>query len=161
MVNSNGLVADWLDDAKKNAGWLIVLGVVTVIAGFFSLVMPWASGVGVAFVVGFALLVGGAARLVAAFSAGSFGRGTLAFIGGALCLLAGVIMVARPGSGLAVLTLMLGSYLIVDGIFGAVQARRVRSLRKRDNRPCGGPDRARRATRSMPPKKVSFPGRGS
>ena len=84
MVNSNGLVADWLDDAKKNAGWLIVLGVVTVIAGFFSLVMPWASGVGVAVFVGFALVVGGVARLIAAFSAGSFGRGTLAFIDDAL-----------------------------------------------------------------------------
>ena len=48
MVISNGIVAGWLEDAKKNAGWLIALGVVTVIAGFFSLVMPWASGVGVA-----------------------------------------------------------------------------------------------------------------
>jgi len=126
MVNSGGIVADWLDDAKKNAGWLIVLGVVTVIAGFFALVMPWASGVGVALFVGFALVVGGVARLIGAFSAGSFGRGTLAFIGGALTLLAGVIMVARPGSGLAALTLMLGSYLIVDGIFGAVLAFQVR-----------------------------------
>jgi uncharacterized membrane protein HdeD (DUF308 family) len=126
MVNSGGIVADWLDDAKKNAGWLIVLGVVTVIAGFFALVMPWASGVGVALFVGLALVVGGVARLIGAFSAGSFGRGTLAFIGGALCLLAGVIMVARPGSGLAALTLMLGSYLIVDGIFGAVLAFQVR-----------------------------------
>jgi uncharacterized membrane protein HdeD (DUF308 family) len=126
MVISKGLVADWLEDARKNAGWLIALGALTVIAGFFSLVMPWASGVGVAVFVGFALVVGGVARLMAAFSAGSFGRGTLAFIGGALCVLAGVIMVARPGSGLAALTLMLGSYLIVDGIFGAVLAFQVR-----------------------------------
>ena len=127
MVISNGRVADWLDDAKKNAGWLIVLGVVTVIAGFLALVMPWASGVGVTLFVGLAFVVGGVARLIGAFSAGSFGRGTLAFIGGALTLLAGVIMVARPGSGLAALTLMLGSYLIVDCIFGAVLAFQVRS----------------------------------
>lgn len=126
MVISEGIVSGWLEDAKKNAGWLIVLGVVTVIAGFFALVMPWASGVGVALFVGLALVVGGVARLIGAFSAGSFGRGTLAFIGGALTLLAGVIMVARPGSGLAALTLMLGSYLIVDGIFGAVLAFQVR-----------------------------------
>ena len=61
-----------------------------------------------------------------AFGAGSFGRGTLAFIGGALCTLAGLLMVARPGVGLATLTLMLGAYLLVDGIFGAVLAFHVR-----------------------------------
>ena len=116
----------WAEDAKKNAGMIIVLGVVTAIAGFLALVMPWAGGVGTVVFVGFAMLVGGIARMVAAFSAGSFGRGTLAFIGGALAVLAGAIMVARPGVGLAVLTLMVGAYLLVDGIFGAVLAFQVR-----------------------------------
>ena len=126
METMRETVTGWAEDAKKNAGWIVVLGVVTVIAGFLSLVMPWAGGVGVTVFVGFALMVGGIARVVAAFSAGSFGRGTLAFIGGALCLLAGVIMVARPGAGLAALTLMVGAYLLVDGIFGAVLAFQVK-----------------------------------
>ena len=122
MGNINEELTGWASDAKKNAGVIIVLGVVTVIAGFFALVMPWASGVGVTVFVGLAMIVGGVARLIAAFSAGSFGRGTLAFIGGALSLLAGTILVARPGFGLATLTLMLGAYLLVEGIFGAVLA---------------------------------------
>ena len=116
----------WAENAKKNAGWIIVLGVLTVITGFLALLAPWTSGVGMTFLVGFALVVGGVARLIGAFSAGSFGRGTLAFIGGALSLLAGVLMVARPGVGLATLTLMLGAYLLVDGIFGAVLAFQVK-----------------------------------
>jgi len=116
----------WAENAKKNAGWIIVLGVLTVITGFLALLAPWTSGVGMTFLVGFALVVGGVARLIGAFSAGSFGRGTLAFIGGALSLLAGVLMVARPGVGLATLTLMLGAYLLVDGIFGAVLSFQVR-----------------------------------
>ena len=126
MEDVKETLAGWAEDAKKNAGMIIALGVVTVIAGFLALVMPWAGGVGVVFMVGFALIVGGVARLIAAFSAGSFGRGTLAFIGGALTLLAGVLMVARPGVGLATLTLMLGAYLLVDGIFGAVLAFQVK-----------------------------------
>ena len=117
---------DWAEHARKNAGMIILLGVVTAVAGFLAVVMPWAGGVGVVVLVGFAMLVGGIARMVAAFGAGSFGRGTLAFIGGALTLLAGAIMVARPGTGLAVLTLMLGAYLLVDGIFGTVLAFQVR-----------------------------------
>ena len=35
-------------------------------------------------------------------------------------------MVGRPGIGLATLTLMLGAYLVVDGVFGAVLAFQVR-----------------------------------
>lgn len=126
MEDMRETLTGWAEDAKKNAGMIIILGVLTVIAGFLSLVMPWASGVGVAFVVGFAMVIGGVARLVGVFQAGSFGRGTLAFIGGALTLLAGVILVARPGVGLATLTLMLGAYLLVDGIFGAVLALQVK-----------------------------------
>jgi len=119
-------LGEWVEDARKNAGLIVFLGVLTVVAGFLSLVMPWASGVGVTVVVGAALAIGGVARLVGTFHAGSFGRGTLGFIGGALTLVAGVVLAARPGFGLATLTLMLGSYLLVDGIFGAVLAFQIR-----------------------------------
>ena len=116
----------WAERVKKNPGTIVVLGIVTMIAGILSLAMPWASGVGVAMFVGFAMLLGGIARLIAAFHAGSFGSGTLAFLGGGLTFLAGVILIARPATGLAVLTLMLGGFLLVDGIFGAVLAFQVR-----------------------------------
>ena len=122
MESARESSSGWAENAKKNAGLIVFLGVLTVIAGFFSLVMPWASGVGVTLAVGVALAIGGAARLVGAFHAGSFGLGALAFIGGALTLVAGVILFARPGFGLATLTLMLGAYLLADGIFGALLA---------------------------------------
>jgi len=126
MDNVRDALTGWAENAKRNAGMIILLGVITAIAGFLALVMPWAGGIGVTVFVGFALMVGGVARIMAAFNAGSFGRGALAFIGGALCLLAGAVMVARPGVGLATLTLMLGAYLLVDCIFGAVLAFQVR-----------------------------------
>ena len=116
----------WLENAKQNAGLLAAMGVLTVLAGILSLAWPWASGIGVTIVIGVALLVGGVARLVGVFSAGSFGRGVLASIGAALSPLAGVILIVRPGLGLATLTLMLGSFLLVDGIFGAVLSFHVR-----------------------------------
>ncbi len=84
MVTASETMAGWLNDAKKNAGRMRMFGVIAVIAGFLALAMPWASGVGVAVTVGVALIVGGMARLAGAFSAASFGRGTLAFIGAAL-----------------------------------------------------------------------------
>ena len=40
--------------------------------------------------------------------------------------MAGVILTGRPGLGLATLTLLLGGYLVVDGISGAILAFHVR-----------------------------------
>jgi len=126
MANVKEAVSDWSHEVKKNAGWLVALGVVTVIAGVLSVGSPLASGLAVAFIIGIAMTIGGVARTIAAFSAGSFGQGTLAFIGGILTFVAGLIVVARPGIGLATLTLMLGGYLLVDGMSGAVLAFQVR-----------------------------------
>jgi uncharacterized membrane protein HdeD (DUF308 family) len=119
-------MAGWLEAASQNAGRLTMFGVIAVIAGVLALAMPWASGVGVAITIGVALLFGGTARLIGAFSAGSFGRGALAFIGAALTLLAGAIMVVQPGWGLATLTLMLGAFLLADGVSGALLAFQVK-----------------------------------
>ena len=119
-------VSGWAQSAAKNAGWLIALGVVTAIAGFLTIASPLAAGLGVAFIVGVAMTIAGVARTVGAFSAGSFGQGALAVIGGILSFVAGVIIAARPGLGLEVLSLMLGAYLLVDGVSGAVLAFHVR-----------------------------------
>jgi len=113
---------NWLAEAKKNAGWLVGLGVLTVIAGFLAVAAPLASGLGVAVFVGAAVLVGGTARLIASFKAESFGQGAIAVLGGALAVIAGLIMMARPGLALATMTLMLAVYLLVDGVFGAIVA---------------------------------------
>jgi uncharacterized membrane protein HdeD (DUF308 family) len=85
-----------------------------------------ASGLGIVVFIGIAMAIAGVARTIGAFSAGSFGQGTLAFIGGILTFGAGLILTARPGIGLATLTLMIGGYLLVDGISSAVLAFQVR-----------------------------------
>lgn len=126
MENVREAIGDWAQEAHKHAGWIVALGVVTVIAGVLAIASPFLSGASISVFLGIAMVVGGVARLMGAFRAGSFGRGTLAFIGGALTLLFGLIMVFRPGVGLATMTLMLGVYLLVDGIFGTVLAFQVK-----------------------------------
>ena len=119
-------IGSWAQKAAKNAGWIVALGVLTVIAGFMAMGSPLASGLVVVVFIGVAMAIGGVARTIGAFSAGSFGQGTLAFIGGMLTVGAGLILAARPGIGLATLTLLLGGYLLVDGISSAVLAFHVR-----------------------------------
>ena len=63
MENVRETLTGWAEDAKKNAGMITVLGVVTAIAGILSLVMPWAGGVGFAAFAGFSMIsIGSAAR---------------------------------------------------------------------------------------------------
>ena len=52
-------------------------------------------------------------------------RGTLAFLGGILTFVAGVVSSSGPASG-GELTLALGIYLLVDGVSGTILAFRVR-----------------------------------
>lgn len=122
-------VSSWAQRAATNAGWLIALGVLTVFAGFAAVLSPLGAGLGLSVLLGIAMAIAGIARTVGAFNAGSFGQGALAFIGGILAFVAGVIMVARPGLGLEVLTLMLGAYLLADGISGAILAFNVRPVK--------------------------------
>lgn len=126
MPQVTGALQDWVEDTKKNANTIVLLGVLTSVCGFFSLVLPWIAGLSVSMLIGFVFVLGGIARLIASFSAGSFGRGTIAFIGAALTVIVGVILVTRPGFGLAALTMILGVYLMMDGIFGALLAFQLR-----------------------------------
>jgi len=128
MENVRDVVSGWIHEAQKNAGWLVALGVLTVIAGILALASPLLSGLTVVVLIGVALAIGGVARTIAAFSAGSFGQGALAFIGGILTFAAGLILGAQPGIGLATLTLMFGGYLLIDGISSAVLAFHVRPV---------------------------------
>jgi uncharacterized membrane protein HdeD (DUF308 family) len=128
MENIKAAIGDWTHDVKRNAGWLVALGVLTILAGILSMGYPWATGLGVTVVIGFVMVIAGIARTVAAFHAGSFGQGALAFLGAILTLVGGVVLVTRPGIGLASLTLMLGIYLLIDGIAGAVLAFKVKPV---------------------------------
>jgi uncharacterized membrane protein HdeD (DUF308 family) len=126
MENIREAAGNWAHEAKRNAGWLMALGGVTVITGVLAIGSPMASGLAVAFFIGVAMTIGGVARTVSAFTAASFGQGALAFIGGILTLGAGLILAARPGIGLATLTLLVGGSLAVDGIAGIILAFRMR-----------------------------------
>jgi uncharacterized membrane protein HdeD (DUF308 family) len=116
------MVQAWLQQAKKNAGWLVFLGVVEVVAGILAIIGPLVAGLAVAVVVGFMLLVGGGARLVGAFKAQSFGGGALTFLWGLLLVVTGFHFVTRPGLGLESLTLVVTVVLFADGILRVILA---------------------------------------
>lgn len=105
-----------------------ILGVITIIMGVLAISAPLITGLSIALLVGLLVLVGGVARMVWAFHAGSVGKGMLRFIIGGLTLLCGMAMVTDPILASGVLTIILAIYLAIDGVFEIATAFKVRPL---------------------------------
>ena len=120
---SNGT---WIEEAKKNTGLLIFLGVLTVILGFIAIGAPMITGVAVSIMVGALLFIAGIAQVVHAFKSGQWGTGILGTLIGVLGVIAGLLMMFRPVTGLLTITLMLAIYFIVDGIFEIIASFKIK-----------------------------------
>jgi uncharacterized membrane protein HdeD (DUF308 family) len=96
----------WLASAKKNAGMIMLFGVVEVVLGVLSLAAPAIAGGAITVMIGFVLLFGGIARLFGAFLADSFGSGALTFVWGLILAATGFHFLVHPVLGLATLGLV-------------------------------------------------------
>jgi uncharacterized membrane protein HdeD (DUF308 family) len=114
--------ARWAHEAKKNATWLIVLGVLTAILGVLAIASPMMTGIAVTLFIGGLLAFMGVLQIIAAFKSGQWGSGIIGTLIGLLSIAAGLLMIFRPGIGLATLTLFLAAYFLVDGIFEIIAA---------------------------------------
>jgi uncharacterized membrane protein HdeD (DUF308 family) len=118
----------WTREAKSNAGWLIFLGFLTAILGVLAMVAPTITGVAVTLLVGVLLTVTGISRIIHAFKSGNWGTGIWGTIIGILGVVAGLIMLFRPGVGLASITMLLGIYFLIDGISEIIAAFKMKPI---------------------------------
>jgi uncharacterized membrane protein HdeD (DUF308 family)/polyhydroxyalkanoate synthesis regulator phasin len=118
--------ATWLEEAKKNSGFLIFLGVLTVVFGVVAIGSPLITGVAVAVFVGFLLLGSGVARIVHAFKSKQWGTGFWGTVIGLLGVVAGLLMIFRPLVGLVTMTMLLAIYFLIDGISEIVAAFKIK-----------------------------------
>lgn len=119
---------DLLGTLKRHAGVGMAVGILIIVAGVLALLSPTVAGLSVAMAVGALFIASGVSRLFLAFKMGSFGRGLLVFVMGLLAIIAGGYMLARPGMGLATLTLFLAVYFFVSGVFEIVWAFRLKPI---------------------------------
>ncbi len=104
-------------EARAGGRNMTIFGVITIILGILAMLAPGLTGMSVAMAVGILVVLAGIVRMIWAFQAGSFGRGLLMFAIGALTLICGIALVAKPLFAAGVLTIMLAIYFLVDGIF--------------------------------------------
>jgi uncharacterized membrane protein HdeD (DUF308 family) len=91
-------------------GWL------SIVFGALAIAMPWVAGQSILLTVGVLVIAAGIMRMIWAFQAGSLGKGVLVFLIDVLTLLAGFAVVASPLMSSAILTIMLSTYFLVDGL---------------------------------------------
>jgi uncharacterized membrane protein HdeD (DUF308 family) len=116
----------WLDEAKKNSGLLIFLGILTVIFGVLAIAAPLITGIAVSMFVGSLLVLMGALQIVHAFKSKQWGTGFWGTVVGSLAVGAGLVMIFRPAVGLVSMTMILAIYFLVDGISEIVAALKIK-----------------------------------
>ena len=115
-----------MNEAKKNSGFLIFLGILTVIFGVVAIGSPLITGVAVAVFVGFLLLASGVARIVHALKSKQWGTGFWGTVIGVLGVAAGLLMIFRPLVGLVTMTMLIAIYFLVDGISEIIAAFKIK-----------------------------------
>jgi uncharacterized membrane protein HdeD (DUF308 family) len=102
--------------------WLfLIVGVISILAGILALVWPDITLLALGLFVGIGLLFIGGLDIAEAI-AGSPDSRALTSIVGVLSIIAGIVCLRRPGESLLALVIVLGVYLIVEGVIRFIRA---------------------------------------
>jgi uncharacterized membrane protein HdeD (DUF308 family) len=102
---------------------LLVAGVLSAIAGVIALVYPSITLLALALIAGINLIVLGILGLIDAFAADEEVAGrVLAGVLGILAIIAGLVVMRRPGESLLAVLIVLGIWLVVSGIVDFIRA---------------------------------------
>ncbi len=96
--------------------WLTIEGVVLIVLGVVALVLPLAAGLAAAVVFGWILILSGVVGLISAFAGGLHAHRGWGLLSAAVALIVGVLLLINPVAGAVGLTILLGAYLLVDGV---------------------------------------------
>lgn len=122
-----GTPEEVLDAIRERRGWFIGLGVALLIAGFAALLFPLVASIAAKVMIGWLMLIAGAATLWHAFQTRDWSSTLWNAAIGVLSLAAGVYLAFFPLAGLVGLTLILGATFVAQGIFEGMMAMQNRS----------------------------------
>ena len=104
----------------KNRSLLIILGIITVIAGFFAILNPVAGSIAVTLLTGWLFLLIGILQIVATFRETDWSHRLWSLLLAVLAILAGISLLANPLAGVISLTYLLAILFVVSGDFKIV-----------------------------------------
>ncbi|MBD0336418.1 MAG: DUF308 domain-containing protein [Cyanobacteria bacterium Co-bin13] len=102
----------------QGSTWAIVLGVLILLLGIAAIASPLVAGVVTGLFLGWLFILGGVIQIVYAFQhQHNSGPLVLSLLLGVLSLIVGILLVADPWAGAVSLTLFVGVYFFLDGVF--------------------------------------------
>jgi uncharacterized membrane protein HdeD (DUF308 family) len=113
------------ENFKQNAGLSIGLGVLVLVAGILALSTPAVAGLSVAALVGFLLIMGGAAQVVFAYQSN---EGIWRYLAGILTVVAGGYLAFNAAVAATTLSIFLLIFLLATGIVEILLALRIRPI---------------------------------
>jgi uncharacterized membrane protein HdeD (DUF308 family) len=105
-----------LGAVKKITGWYIAAAVLFIVLGMFGIIEPGVAGLGVSILVGWLLIFGGAAHVVAAFKGGGAKQVIFQVLVGIVYLMGGFYFLTHPFLAVATLTLLLSAVVLAEGV---------------------------------------------
>jgi len=111
---------------KKASGWFIGMAVLFILLGMMAIIEPGVAALAVTILVGWLLIFGGVAHLVAAFSGGGAARVVWQVLIGIVYIVGGFYFLAHPLLALGTMTLLLGVILLTEAVFELISYFRLR-----------------------------------
>ncbi|MDP0494734.1 MAG: DUF308 domain-containing protein [Verrucomicrobiota bacterium JB024] len=116
------------EKSKKYAGWLKFEAIMFIILGVLAIMLPGLFSFGLSVFLGWLFIFGGLFATVGAFQAmqsqGFFWR----LASGVLTVVVGVMVISKPMEWMAVLTLIVAGFYLVDGIFKIIYGLRANGV---------------------------------
>jgi uncharacterized membrane protein HdeD (DUF308 family) len=113
-------------DLKKRSTWSILMGILTAVLGVFLIAYPLATATITTVLLGWVLIFVAIAEIVFALHSQSVGKFFLKVLLAVLYGIVGIALAFFPFSGVAALTVFVGTLLLVYGIVGLVGAFQLR-----------------------------------
>lgn len=120
MIDESVLIRT--DQLRHHRAWFLGLGIVLVILGVIAIALAVLTTIVSVVVFGWVLVIGGIVEIVHAFRTHRWGGLFLHLLTGLLGVVVGLMFVRHPLAGALTLTLILGGFFVVEGVFRLVGA---------------------------------------
>lgn len=109
-----------LEEIRESWGWFMFLGIALLVLGLFCIAFAASATSATVLVFGWLLLISGVIQLIQAFWTGTWSGFFLYLLSSLLRGITGYLLVRYPSVGAEGLTLILGSFFIVGGLFRGI-----------------------------------------
>jgi uncharacterized membrane protein HdeD (DUF308 family) len=111
-----------IPEMRKAGGWVMVWGVLLIIAGILAVLEPPIAALAAEFLLAWLFVFAGCVQIVYAFHQRGEPGFRLKFLSAVLTLLLGIFMFLRPGLGIASIALLIGGFMLASGVSSVMLA---------------------------------------